>query len=251
MVPPCVKDSSRDGVPSTVVVKMQANRSAIQWASIATMPGLDARAVALVYLRRDIETESGVVYLVMTPANKGSTISNTRDRLKRKLETPSIDAKIDWIRPFDRRLQRLFGWGDCWIDGNDVREMIARDDKDMLTVCFPALKHMIANGSTEHLPSVAEGKQPLLCLTDGDDDYKERLYLDRELHGTHVYSEPCRNWECTICDRMPASRCACGAQRSKGHTQNHLSLNTRWLGNRVKAMLVHSMCRIPNGCAMR
>ena len=50
--PPCVRDTRQDGVPSTVAVKMRATKAAVQWVSASTMPGIEARAVALVHLRK-------------------------------------------------------------------------------------------------------------------------------------------------------------------------------------------------------
>ncbi len=217
MLPPCVKDLRDDGAPSTVVVKMKADANVIQWASVCTAPGFDGRAVAIVHLRRDIDAQSGTIYMVITP-RKITTLDHYKTSLMRKLRTPPLDAKVDWIRGFDRRLQRLFNWGDCWIDKVQIQTAVDGKDKSTLVMCFPALKTAIELGYTEHLPDVADGQLPLLCLTDAEDDEaKKKLYIKHELVSGHVFGERCENWECAWCNSMPAARCVCGAQRCKLH----------------------------------
>ena len=118
----------------------------------------------------------------------------------------------------DRRLQRLFQWGDCWLDEGELRAAIDNGDEDTLIKCLPALTNAIKLGYTEQIPRLLSDK-PLLCLTDltPAEDARQKLYLEHELHGTHVFGERGKNWECSLCDKMPAARCACGAQRCKHH----------------------------------
>jgi hypothetical protein len=215
--PPCVRDTRQDGVPSTVVVKLRATRAAVEWASVSTMPGLEARAVALVHLQRDVEVETGVMYMVLTPV-KVSKLHNYQQHLQRKLAAPPIEAAIEWIRPFDRRLQRKFEWGDCWAEPDSVAQAVAANDTSELALCFPSMKHSIDLGHTEHLAALATGQPGLLALTDSTtEEYKQKLYLEHELRGAHSFGERGKNWECAVCDRMPAARCACGAQRCLRH----------------------------------
>lgn len=217
MIPPCVKDVRGDGVPSTVVVKMSATSTVIQWASGSTLPGIEARATALVYLKEDIELETGIVYLVLTPLTI-STLQNYQKHLTKKLT--ALSAEIKWIRPLDRRLQRLFQWGDAWMDKEQLQTAIDDGDKDTLIQCFPALTNAIELGHTEHLPQLLSDSKPLLCLTDRTpQDRRQSLYIDHELNDTHVFGERGKNWECTLCNEMPAARCVCGAQRCGRHTK--------------------------------
>ncbi len=215
MIPPCAKDVRKDGVPSTVVVKMKADNNVIQWASVCTAPGLDGRAVGIVHLYQDIDAQTGIVYMVITP-RKITTLGNYKSILMRKLSAPPFEVEVEWIRGLDRRLQRLFEWGDCWADTAQIQTAIDDGDKRTLVKCFPALKAAISLGYTEHLPAVAEGQKPLLCLMDAG-VAKEKLYIEHELSNSHVFSERGKNWECTVCNSMLAARCVCGAQRCKLH----------------------------------
>lgn len=218
-IPPCARDVSHDGTSSTVVVKLQATAFAVQWASASTAPGLGFRAVALVQLRSDADFETDVMYLVIT-LHKMSKMYNCKEQLLRKLRAPPIEADVEWIRPFDRRLQRLFKWGDCWMDQEDVKKAIQDEDEEALKTYFPALKDAITLGRIEHLGELLDKKQRLAIADDPNSNqasYKQKLYLDHELHGTHCFSEPGKNWECSLCQRMPASRCVCSAQRCLHH----------------------------------
>jgi hypothetical protein len=217
--PPCVRDTRQDGTPSTVVVKMRTTKAAVQWVSVSTMPGLEARAVALVHLQKDVDLETGFMYMVLTPV-KVSTFQNYQKHLQRKLEAPPIEAAIEWVRPLDRRLQRLFDWGDCWMEHDSIAQAVAANDTSELALCFPSMRYSIDIGHTEHLPSLAAGQPGLLALTDSTtEEYRQKLYLEHELNGTHSFGEPGKNWECTVCDRMPAAKCVCGAQRCSRHNK--------------------------------
>lgn len=161
---------------NVVVVKMSATTtttaaSIIQWASSSSssfsssgiiLPETRRRRGLLVYLKHDIELKTGIMYLVLT-SFKMSTFQNYH--LCRKLEAPPISAKIEWIRPFDQSLQRLFQWGDAaWIDKEQLQEVLAIDDEETLLLfvkCFPTLFSPHYHSSiklgctttTEHHPS--------------------------------------------------------------------------------------------------
>jgi hypothetical protein len=187
------------------------------------MSGIEARAMGLVCLRRDLEMENGIVYFVITPL-KISSFYNYKCHLTRKLET--LNATIKWIRPFDRFLQRLFHWGDCWAGEELVQKAIDDHNEEALITYFPALKNVITSGYMEHFAAVAGVAAPVvLCLTDNGTprvaggDARRKLYTEHELSGIHTFGEPGKNWECALCNGMPASRCVCGAQRCVRHTK--------------------------------
>lgn len=220
-ITPCARDESDNGIALTLAVKLKATTEATQWASgtsLLNMPGLCSRAVALVQLRFDTELETDIMYMIITPTKRITNLKLAKDQLRDKLQ--SFNAVVEWIRPFDRRLQRLFKWGDCWMDQEDVKKAIQDKDEEALKTYFPALKDAITLGRIEHLGEVLDKKQRLAIADDPNNNqasYKEKLYLDHELHGTHCFSEPGKNWECSLCQRMPASRCVCSAQRCLHH----------------------------------
>lgn len=246
MIPPCVKDTRTDSAPSTVAVKFSApNSAAVQWAAASTIPGVEARITALVQLQTDLEASTGVLYLVLTPT-KLSTFQNYKMHIVRKLEL--LAATVEWVRPFDRRLQRLFQWGDSWLDDSALQKAVDDGDACTLTMCFPALKHAIELGGDyiEHLPALRAGS--LLCIADQQpQDTKKKLYLEHEQNLAHDFGEPSKNWECTICNELAAARCACGAQRCSRHQKPPEPENkVAWKQNSPDAKLfVHDPKHMP------
>lgn len=108
VVPQCARDPSKLSgvVPSTVAIKLNnITRAVIQWVSVQTSLK-EAHSVALVH------HQSSYYYLLITPTKTTSNFCSYQRRTRTKLE--ELGATIEWIRPFDRHLQRLFGWGDAW-----------------------------------------------------------------------------------------------------------------------------------------
>lgn len=212
--PPCERDTtSATGVVCTVVAKIRGGFDyAAQWASLQTDFEQTVGAVALVKL--DADQGSPVLYIVLTE-NTPKTLGNVVTRIKRMLTGPSTNVNVEWVRALDRRLTRLFGWGDVWAD-SDHLERAVKEDSLELKRCLPALSTIIDNGETHHIANVLCGvsKRGLQCLTDasrGDDPMEQttRLRMQHELEGTHIFGEPGKHWDCTVCRRLCAARCVC------------------------------------------
>lgn len=222
LFPPCARDLCPKRLVRTVVVKIQASSNAINWASIQTGVGQTAQAAALVHLETDKETQ--IVYVVLTNA-RPDTLGNIESRLEKKLRSPPIEATVEWVRILDRHLTLLFGWGDVWVDSEHIDKAVGSNNASELRRCFPMLSNVIASGKIDLLPAVAaEGlyKSGLLCIADAPRDadpqeQTDRLYIQHELEGKHLFVEPGKNWQCSLCTRFPAARCMCGAQRCALH----------------------------------
>lgn len=136
-----------------------------------------------------------------------------------------MSASVTWIRPLDRRMQRLFDWGDVWVNREHIERATKENEKDELIKCFPALATCIELGDVGQIPLLASGVQTegsLLCLENaprGADENGERGWtrLQHELKSSHVFGEPGKHWECSICNQVGAAKCACGAQRCHRH----------------------------------
>lgn len=210
-VPPCGKCTGT--IPSTAVAKIVSNPVTMTWAS--TLVNLKkVRSVAVVCIQGfDEQCEQ---YLVITPM-KITQFVNYKSQLQRQLE--EFEAKVEWIRPLDRRLQRLLKWGDAWVD----KEQILEADNSELAVLFPALRNIIAVDDAETTLIAAEHMMksppgaPLLMICDDHELSKKTLRAEHELTGEHHWSEPGKHWECSICQKFSSCRCVCGAQRCKEH----------------------------------
>jgi hypothetical protein len=112
-VPPCVRDDSDLGFARTFVAKIKNSQRAVEWA--ATIAGWEVLAVAV---QRMSTVETGVVCIVVTV--KAVRSKDYVHTLQRKLTSHPISADVEWVRPLDRHLQRLFGWGDVWANPEDA-----------------------------------------------------------------------------------------------------------------------------------
>jgi hypothetical protein len=216
MFPPCVRDAGSSDAVQTVVAKIGAHSSAVgDWLTSSVAAGRDAQAAAFVQLEKDIDTN--VFYLLQTLPKKVSVHHFGRD-LQKKLAAPPMSATVHWIRPFDRRLQRLFEWGDIWAERECVEKAVDEEDKAQLLQIFPALATAISAGDIAQLPQLLEHSATVGLLQIEDAPQAEGLMrLQHECLGSHTFGEPNKNWECTVCNEMWASRCPCGAQRCKLH----------------------------------
>ena len=118
--PPCARYASEDGKARTFVAKTTGlSRVGVEWATIQAHASQGANAVAIVALEGG---ESGAIYVV--PTRAAVFPRNYEPSLKRDLRRPPLSAKVEWVRPFTRRLQRLFEWGDMWMDAEHVHGAI-------------------------------------------------------------------------------------------------------------------------------
>lgn len=229
MFPPCVRDSGNSEHLRTIVAKIDApNAAAMNWLSSTIGAGRDAQATALVQLECD--TDTNIYYVVLTLPHQVTLHHINRD-LRKKLEAPPMSATVTWIRPFDRRAQRLFDWGDVWAPREYLERLIEENETSELTKCFPMLAPTIARGDTDHLSLMADAtmdtKYCLPCLEEddvplpkeltGQTDKRSWMRLQHELKSQHIFGEPGKNWECTVCNEFRAARCVCGAQRCHHH----------------------------------
>lgn len=222
--PPCARDEGRSDSIRTIVVKVNApNATVMNWLGSATGAGRDAQAAAIVQLEKD--TDAGIFYIVLS-LHKRDTLQHIDRDLSKRLEAPPMSASINWIRPLDRRLQRLFDWGDAWVDQKLVEQIAQSDDPSDLKKYFPALATSVAIGDVQYFSMVANGLKTkgslLLCLEDaplrGDaNEDRGLMRLHHEACFCHVFGEPSKRWECTICNEFGASQCVCGAQRCRHH----------------------------------
>jgi hypothetical protein len=212
---------------------------AAEWAVFQAHASQGANAVALVTL----DTDEGVIYITWTWAPVRS--KDHMLAMKRKLEAPPLSAKVAWVRPFNRRLQRLFGWGHVWASREVVKRAAEEGDGATLLKLMPEQRLAIKLGDYTRVlvayeVSSATGGAPGplalgpsssvgLALADveeaGASDYsddemskeerqKVRLRLEHDAAGTHCYGDFSMKWECARCDRFPAARCeTCDAQR--------------------------------------
>jgi hypothetical protein len=240
--PPCVRDTNNSRNSQsirTVVAKIEApNAAVMEWISSTISAGRDAQAVALVQLDRD--EDSNVYYVVLT-RTKADTLQHIDAALRKRLEASPLGASVTWIRAFDRRLQRFFDWGDVWAEKAELERLIEEDDTQGLTKCLPMLTATIAIGDVAHIPFVAGSstKTPLLCLEDAPTGLEPNaqqgwMRLQHELKTSHVFNEASKNWQCSMCPRFGAARCACGAQRCHHHQTNSVAPRHRTVWNQSK-----------------
>ena len=214
--PQCARDASKPGFARTFVAKVTAaSQVAIEWSAFQAHASQGANAVALVTR----ETDDNTIYIVLTRA--AVRVDNHVPALKSKLEDPPLSATVEWARPFTRRLQRLFGWGDVWASQEVLERALDEEDDATLLRMLPEQRLAIQCGDYDRVRMAVEALSgpsaaPALMDVDSNDeeDKKARLRAEHDAQGTHRYGQPSMKWECARCNSFPAARCeACGAQR--------------------------------------
>ncbi len=124
--PPGARDTTSGvGVARTVVAKVRGGLDhAAHWASPQTGVGQIANSVACV--RLDADEGTSFCYVVLTE-NKPRHLGSVSSQMKRTLTGPCVDVVVDLARPLDRRLTRLFGWGDVWADAEQLGQAVTED----------------------------------------------------------------------------------------------------------------------------
>ena len=208
-IPLCIRDNSKPYFAQTFVAKVRAARGAVEWISVMTSTGHGAGAVAVVNLETD---EPDLLYIVIT--RQAVRLKDYALSLTSKLE--HLSAKVEWVRPFDRRLQRLFGWGDVWASRETLDKACETEDKATLLKACPKLWTSIEIGDIhDFAKNVAYAvKAPTQeALMDHRSVAAPTRRIEHELKNSHVFGEPSRKLECSLCDGLPAALCECGAQR--------------------------------------
>jgi hypothetical protein len=212
--PPCVRDAGSSDAVQTIVAKIGTSSSAVgDWLTSSVAAGGNAQTAGFVQLEKDADTN--VFYLLQT-LSKRASVHHFGRGLQKKLQAPPMSATVYWIRPFDRRLQRLFEWGDVWAERSCVEKAVDEEDKEQLLQIFPALATAIEAGDVAHLPRMLDASQGQLQLEDAP-RAEGLMRLQHECLGGHSFGPPNEDWECTVCNEMWASQCPCGAQRCKLH----------------------------------
>jgi len=136
--PPCARGTSDKGFARTFVAKLTtASQATIEWSAFQAHASQGANAVAMVSLERD----ESKIYIVLTRPEVRS--NDYTPALARKLQKPPLSAKVEWVRPFTRRLQRLFGWGDVWAS-REVLERALEEDRISFEDSAQILRHFEA-----------------------------------------------------------------------------------------------------------
>jgi len=236
--PPCARDTSKRHFARTFVAKVTAaSQATIEWSAFQAHASQGANAVAMVTL----ETDESTIYIVLT--RTAVRVDNHVPALKSKLEDPPLSAKVEWVRPFTRRLQRLFGWGDVWASQEVLEHALAEEDDATLLKALPDQRLALQRGDYDRVRLAAEALSglsaggplalgssagpALMDVDDSDDEQtkenkqKARLRAEHDAQGTHSYGRFCMDWECARCNSFPAARCeACGAQRCQKCTHD-------------------------------
>ena len=82
------------------------------------------------------------IYFVQT-LDKACNIECFATKIKKEFETLPGCTMIEWVRPFTRRLQRLFGWGDVMATRGDVVRAVAKEDHEELRAIMPKAANLI------------------------------------------------------------------------------------------------------------
>ena len=123
----------------TVVIKF-ANSSPVLkcWAKNEGIHG--AGAFAFVETHPMLEE----VYLVLT-FQEPCYFPSRAAKLKNDLSEYPMCPRVEWIKPLDRRLQRLLGWGDVCCTEANVAKAVSERDTEELRAITPWAKGLVAS----------------------------------------------------------------------------------------------------------
>ena len=175
-----------------------------------------AGAFALVAVRRSAnETDVGT-YSVITERRETSK-SKHGDTINAELQSTVGSPRAEWICSLNRRLQRLFGWGDVFTTPADLVTAVGECNEEELLAIMPGSAALIDRGDTHLIPRVEEAiRCGLPALTDCQQTFfTEETPLSEKCGGTfRSRSEKTNQIETLPCPRGPTTRCTgCGATR--------------------------------------
>ncbi len=150
-VPPCeLAQGLKPMTTDTIVAKMVVGGlSGLLWDWAASQMVVGAGACAV------IDLPNGDTYVAVRTAKASHTV-HVAASTKALIEQLPGSPRVDWVRPLNRRLQRLFGWGDVGATDADVARAVDGADVEELAVLVPQAAEMLKRGEVEwkHLPAL-------------------------------------------------------------------------------------------------
>jgi hypothetical protein len=219
----------------TVVIKFAADASAEclqSWAreqgihgagafafvEISPVPGLDTSQARFVGLELE-------VYLVLT-LPEPCYFPSRAAKIKQSLLKYPMSPGVEWVKPLDRRLQRLLGWGDVCCTEADVAKAVKERDVGELLALTPWAKALVpsffddASREEESSVTIHDVPRVFTVLQSGMlqlEDCQHEFFTELEFHqfgpcsrGTpetvHTHRMPYTR--CTKCRLVLCNRCA-------------------------------------------
>ena len=163
MVPPCVLHARQKNNVQTVVVKVGPVSLLVldthQKCWIWNGGGASAR------VEITSGDHQGQYWIVTTKTACGEVV--LADRLRKGLLEIPGSPTVEWVRPLNRRLQRLFGWGDVAATREDVVRAAKAGDLDELRIIMPDANVEDDCEDLSHLPDMfANPRRNLPALLD-------------------------------------------------------------------------------------
>lgn len=135
-LPPCVLEKPAKHMVRSVVAKVSSTPALATLGAAELVHGAGSFAV--------IEGATGN-YFVLT-AGKHHDLAAWSQKLKQKIEQLPGDCGVQWVRPLNRRLQRLFGWADVASDRAAVARACKAGDTTELLAIMPQAQRIIDAG---------------------------------------------------------------------------------------------------------
>ena len=161
-------------------------------------------------------------YLVQT-LEKECEDSSFAARMQVELGKLPGQPTAEWTRPLNRRLQRLFGWGDVAATSDDLRHAARTGNVEQLLALMPQAACLIRGNKVEfeQLPAlrdVLNGDAPVPLALEAapfaPEEEKEDALPLRVVHealGQHTWSErPNPKAKCSHCENWGPFECDCG-----------------------------------------
>ena len=143
-LPPCVLDKPTKHMVRSVVAKVSSTAALATLGAAELVHGAGSFAV--------VEGAAGN-YFVLT-AGKHHDLAAWSQKLKQKIEQLPGDCGVQWVRPLNRRLQRLFEWGDVASDRAAVARACKAGDTAELLAIMPQAHRVIEAGDFNDFPAL-------------------------------------------------------------------------------------------------
>ena len=215
MVPRCEKSIGASGRARTYVMKVQSGLPGFgAYGKSALLRG--AGAFAIVVVRRSANEADVGTYFIITERRETSK-SKHGDTINAELQSTVGSPRTEWICSLNRRLQRLFRWGDAFATPTDLATAVGDHNEEELVAIMPGCAALIDRGETHLILRVEEAiRCGLPALTDCKHTFfTEETPLPEKCGGTfRSRSEKTTQIETLPCPRGPTTRCTgCGATR--------------------------------------
>ena len=183
----------------------------------------DRRSLAFAIAVVPIGPEAGT-YMVHT-LEKACEDASFTVRTKIELEKLPGQPAVEWTRPLNRRLQRLFGWGDVAATADDVRRAAQDKNTELLAALVPQAASLIRGNQVtfEQIPALRDvlSSAAPLAIEDRNEEDKDALRrAEHEATGQHTWSEePNVKAQCSRCCGWDPFECKCGMRLCDGCRQ--------------------------------